>query len=360
MARVRLVIAILASALPAAAQVKVVAPATNALPAVYAQSLAPSAIQAPPGAPAAQVATGLAPLVPIAYAGPVRRHAASQPVAGAVARTLRQAGAAEASPEHSLRALTEIFDGLAPNRRERVLAELESTVRAAPKDVALRHALQGLVLRDELSIVEPKLRGLPLTEGRRDAVLAKTEFHDIRWWDYLIGRVAHPEAYGVAKPADLSIHLHIHRGWRSMPSLIQHVRAVFSHEYTHRLQFEKEATTAYGAEIPAIATEMLRAVELAGVDALGGGTFAGIGKRLVDRFDEGMKWMSMASHEGPIPTTLYFEGFLAGASYELARLSGRWADAWTYHRRVSHGEDPLAVRRELLAAPQYSASSGRS
>jgi hypothetical protein len=264
---------------------------------------------------------------------------------------LRQAGAIEASRDDSLHALTAIFDGLAADRRENVLAKLESSVTADPKDVALRRAFQGLVVRDELALVEPNLRGRPLTEERRDAVLSKTEFHDIRWWDYVTGKVANPEAYGVAKIADLSIHLHIHRGWRSMPSLAGYIRTVFSHEYTHRLQFEKEATTRYGGEIPAIATEMLRAVELAGVGALGGGTFAGIGKRLVDRFEEGRKWMASPAHDGTIPTGMYFEGFLAGAAFEIARLTGRWSDAWAYHRRVTQGEDPLAVRRALLQLP---------
>lgn len=334
---VGIVVAALSLGLPASAQVKAVvpvrvSPGPLALPTASAELRLPGGPALPaPSMPAPPVAAGRGAMAP-----------------AGVARALKSAGAAQASPERSLDALTAIFDGMPPEARGEVLEGLEASVRAEPKDVALRRAFQGLVARDELAVVEPKLRGVALAPERREAVLSKTEFHDVRWWQHFTGRPSHPEAYGVARP-DLGIQVHIHRGWRKMPSLAEYVRVVFSHEYTHRLQYEGEATRAFGVEIPAIGTEMLRAVELAGLEALKGGRLVTIAERLLGSFDNGRTWMGSASLEGKAPGGLYFEGFLAGAAFELALKTGRWSDAWSYHRRVTRGEEPLAVRREMLA-----------
>lgn len=259
-----------------------------------------------------------------------------------------KAGDAEGT-EAFLAGLPERFDGLGPLQRDAVLGGLELAAKAQPKAVALRKSLQDLIVRDELERIEPRLRGKPMSLERREEVLSKTRFLDIRWWDYLLGKVLHPEAEGVALRADKSITLHVKKGWEKLPSFVAHFRALFSHEYTHRLQFEGEANEAYGVEIPAVATEVLRAIELVGLGGLAEGLVTFIGANQLGGFESGRAWMRRDEAGKADKTALYFKGALAGAAYELAAKTGRWADAWLYHREVSAGKDPLAVEQAVLS-----------
>ncbi|MBI4422114.1 MAG: hypothetical protein HY554_00210 [Elusimicrobia bacterium] len=240
-----------------------------------------------------------------------------------------------------------LFDGLAPRERDEALERLESLVKARPKDAGLRRAFQDLVVRDELERVEPLLRGRPLTPERRDAVLSATRFVDIRWWHRFGGRWtagADGEAW-----RDLSLALYVRRGWRSIPSLVTFYRALFSHEYAHRLQFEGESTTQYGLEVPPVGAELLRAIELAGLSGVRSGALRTIGAGLLDEFERGRAWGRGAPTPGrPGASGFYWKGYLAGAAYELAQATGRWADAWSFHREVSSGGDPGEARRRLL------------
>ncbi|MFA6004371.1 MAG: hypothetical protein WC881_09915 [Elusimicrobiota bacterium] len=295
--------------------------------------------------PGAAFAPVLAPALPVAPAA-----AGPAAVPAEVAAFLEAARAGDTTQvEAFLRELPARFDGLAYDQREVVLAGLESAVRVQPKARALRRALQDLIVRDELEYIEPRLRGAALTWQRREEVLAQTRFRDIRWWDYFRGGVDNPEAEGVAKP-DKSITLHVKSGWQKLPSLVAHFRALFSHEYTHRLQFEAEVTMKYGGEIPSLGTELLRGLELVGLEGLRRGMIDFITPNALGDFERGRAWMRKDISGRQDLDGFFWKGFLGGAAYELALQTGQWAAAWMFHERVSKGADPNAAERAVRAA----------
>lgn len=239
-----------------------------------------------------------------------------------------------------------LFDGLAPGQRQLALETMETVARARPKDRGYRYLLQDLIVRDELARVEPRLLGKELTAERRDEVLAKTKFRDLKWYHHLWGEEL-PVPTGIARRHDRSIGINVRSGWRGLASFVGFYRTIFSHEYTHRLQFEGEVTVAYGMEPPAVATELLRAVELFGLDALKAGASPVIAEGLLDAFEEGRRWL----REGRTQERGFFwKGFMAGAAYELALETGRWSDAWAFHRLVSSGTAPAEAAARVRAS----------
>ena len=44
---------------------------------------------------------------------------------------------------------------------------------------------------------------------------------------------------------------------------------------------------------------------------------------------------------------IFWKGFLAGAAYELAAQTGRWADAWLFHRLVSSGKSVTEAEKAV-------------
>lgn len=270
------------------------------------------------------------------------------PPAAQVARSLTAAGASEASAAMTESALAAVFDGLAAVQRQAALDDLERAVKASPRDAPLRHAFLGLLARDELGVVEPKLRGLALSKERRDDVLARTRFQEVRWWKPGADR---GDTHGVAR-RDGSITVNVHGDWRRIRELGAHFRTVFSHEYTHRLQFEGEFTRRWLDEPSAVATHFLRAIELLGLEALAREAINFIHQGSLDTFQRGRDWVHKTPEERRGFQGFYFPGAIAGAAYELARLTGRWEDAWEFHRRVSRGEDPEAVERSVRAIRQ--------
>lgn len=326
-------------------------------------ALNPSDLPVPvsrPGMPAAvgHVRSAVPPLPSLAEVSGLGRAADGAVVPSEVAAFLAAAREADTpETEAFLRGLPARFDGLAYDQRQAVLAGLETAVRARPRATGLRRALQDLIVRDELEHIEPRLRGVPLAPQRREEVLARTRFLDIRWWDHFLGRTDNPEAEGVAKP-DKSITLHVKTDWRKLPSLAAHFRALFSHEYTHRLQYEDEVTTQYGVEIPSLGTELLRGLELVGLEGLRRGMIDFITPNALGDFERGRAWMRQDASARKDRDGFYWKGFLGGAAYELALQTGDWAAAWMFHERVSKGADPAAaehaVRAAFAAAPANS------
>ena len=240
---------------------------------------------------------------------------------------------------------------LAPRGREAFLRGLEAVARKNPSDAEVRAQLQRGIIEEELAHIEPRLRGKEVTAERREAVLAQTRYRDVRWYHRFDTTVS-PDGNGIPdgrQYPDGSIALFVRRGWEKMPDIIAHFRVLFAHEYTHRLQTEGE----YGwrgafVEIPAYSTEILRALELFGPDALREGALSMVGPGVMSSFDNGRAWMS-----APVPADdngFYFRGFLAGASYEAAVTTGRWSDAWLYHRLVSTGVAPREAKQQILEA----------
>ncbi|MBI5241692.1 MAG: HAD family hydrolase [Elusimicrobia bacterium] len=240
------------------------------------------------------------------------------------------------------------FDGLSRAERGTVLAGLEDAAKSSPQALHLRRTLQSLIVRDEAEHIEPRLRGVEMTPSRKEDVASRTRYEDVKWYHHLIGRIAHPEADGVAQREDLSISLHVKKGWEKMPSFTDFYRALFAHEYTHRLQFEGHVTEKLGMEIPPVGTEILRGIELVGLEGLRQGLIGFITQNVLSGFDQGRDWMrSDKRTEGH---GLYWKGFLAGAAYELALQTGRWADAWLFHRQVSAGKSLREAEQSVRGA----------
>lgn len=295
---------------------------------------APSAVSAtaPPQAGALSVAA------PSAAAGSAESRSQAVPSVLAAARR----GDARELASLSSRA-GDWFDGLPARERAGLIEDLETVAKQAPRNVPARHLLQSLVVRDELANVEPKLRGRALTPERREAVLSKTTVRDIKWYHHFTNDIQ-PVPEGVATK-DLTITVNVKGNWRKMASFSSHLRTIFSHEYTHRLQYEGEYKDNFGAEAAAVATEMLRGVELVGLEAMSKEILPCLGVSHMQAFNSGRQWVRSGTPEGE--TGWYWRGFLAGAAFEVAERTGSWSDAWRFLRRVESGEKPAAVVRAL-------------
>jgi hypothetical protein len=254
-----------------------------------------------------------------------------------------------ASPETEafLKDLPSHFDGQSAPRRAAVLQTLDGLAHDAPREVEYRRALQRMILSDELTAVEPSLRGRGLTDRRRAEVLAQTSFRDLKWYHLFTEEMSPPE--GITYMADGRIVLNVKSAWEKLPSFVGHYRTLFTHEYTHRLQSEGEVSQALGAEIPAVSAEILRAVEVYGLEGMRAGMSRLIPEALREQFEAGRRWTRAAAAKRD-EQGFYWKGFLPGAAFELARTTGRWTDAWEFHRRVSSGVAPAKAARDILTA----------
>ncbi len=202
----------------------------------------------------------------------------------------------------------------------------------------------------ELDLVSARLRPAPLTAGERAEVLGATSFKKVKWRDDWFSEYAPSYPDGICFP-DSRIQLSVRSQALRYASVEDHFRALFAHEYTHRLQNEGVITRALGVEIPAVAVELLRAIELAGMDRLRRGHITYIGEGVLQSFDAGVEW---AGGDRAQAAGFYAKGFLAGAAYALSRRTGRPLDAWEFVRRVASAkapEPPGAVFSDILSRP---------
>ncbi len=229
------------------------------------------------------------------------------------------------------------FDGMSPSTRETVLDGIENLAKSRPQSVHLRQALQQLIVRDESEHIEPRVQGIPLNPARRQELLSSTHYADVRWYHHFFGKVPHPEARGVTQGSDLSIHLHVKKDWDRMPSFVAFYRALFAHEYTHRLEFEGKLTEKRG-ELSAVATEMLRTLELVGLEGLQQDVLGCRTQSELASFEKGRAWMkSKERSQEKGESGIFWKGFAAGVAYEIALQTGRWTDAWLFHRLIASG-----------------------
>lgn len=243
------------------------------------------------------------------------------------------------------------FDGMSHEERGAVLTGLEDAAKAAPKALHLRKALQALIVRDEVEHIEPRLRNETISAARKEDVVAKTAYQDVRWYHHFLPGIVHPEADGVARRDDLSINLHVKKGWEKMSSFTAFYRALFAHEYTHRLQFEGHVTEKLGGEIPPVGTEILRGIELVGLEGLREGVIGFISENVLGGFERGQAWMRSPEKSAEKGASgVFWKGWLAGAAYELAVQTGRWADAWAFHRMVSSGKSISEAEKAVRGA----------
>lgn len=200
----------------------------------------------------------------------------------------------------------------------------------------------GPAFAEEASLAAERLAGRNLTGAEREDAVARTKFVTAGLWKRLFNEFGVMFSYpdGVARP-DLSIEL-TRTDPRKLPDEEAHYRALFAHEYTHRLQFEGHVTKRMGIEAPPVAVELLRGIELVGLEALKAGRIPFISINVLDGFESGAQWARRAAEGIFGEAAFHFKGALAGAAWELARRTLRAEDAWEFVRRVSSEKSPEA------------------
>lgn len=235
-------------------------------------------------------------------------------------------------------------------------AQLGPSRTAVPAETgALETDFLPALISDELDRAAERLLGSPLPAAQKAAVLAETSVKRIRWFHHFTNDIL-PVPDGVTYE-DSRISLSLRSGWKKYPSVEDHFRVLMTHEYVHRLQNEGVYTRAFGVEIPAVTAELLRAIELAGLDRLKAGHINFIGEGVLGSFENGRSWArgGRTSRDG-----FYSKGFMAGAAYELAQMTGRPEDAWKFLRKAASGKNKETLKmifETILMAPD-SAESG--
>lgn len=204
-------------------------------------------------------------------------------------------------------------------------------------------------LEEEAVLAAERLAGRALSAAERQDVVGRTRLVAVGLYKTLVNEFGVMGSYpdGVARP-DGSIEL-TYKPSSSLPDAEAYYRALFAHEYTHRLQFEGDVTKRFGIEAPPVAVELLRGIELVGLDALQAGRIPFITENVLQGFAAGRAWATGARTGD---AGFHFKGALAGAAWELAQRTGRPADAWEFVRRVSsqrHPEAPAGAYADIAA-----------
>jgi len=151
----------------------------------------------------------------------------------------------------------------------------------------------------------------------------------------------HPDHVGIPDGHfrhDFGIRLMVKPDWRRLKDLSANYRPLYAHEYVHWLQNEGFVSNRYGAEIPAVAVEVLRAIELVGLDAVRAGRAGTVHPGVLSSFDGGREWARAGFKND---TTAYSKGALAGAAYEAGVAAGRPEAAWEFLNLVIAGKGAL-------------------
>lgn len=210
----------------------------------------------------------------------------------------------------------------------------------------------GPAFAEEAALAADRLAGRNLSGAEREDVVKRTRFVTAGLWKRLFNEFGVMFSYpdGVARD-DLSIEL-TRTNPRKLPDEEAHYRALFAHEYTHRLQFEGDVSRRQGVEAAPVAVELLRGIELVGLDALKAGRIPFISPNVLDGFETGRRWAALAAQGRFGEAGFHFKGALAGAAWELAKRTLRAEDAWEFVRRVAsqrRPEDPAAVYADIAA-----------
>lgn len=208
----------------------------------------------------------------------------------------------------------------------------------------------GPAFAEEAALAADRLAGRNLTGAEREDAVARTKFVTAGLWKRLFNEFGVMFSYpdGVARE-DLSIEL-TRTDPRRLPDEEAHYRALFAHEYTHRLQFEGDVSRRQGVEAAPVAVELLRGIELVGLEALKAGRIPFISQNVLDGFESGRQWARLAAEGRFGEAAFYFKGALAGAAWELAKRTLRAEDAWEFVRRVAsqkRPEDPAKVYSDI-------------
>jgi hypothetical protein len=206
---------------------------------------------------------------------------------------------------------------------QRLKARVAGRAPAAEREMA--DTIIPAWMREELPVAAAKL-GLALTPERTADVLARSKVWVYAWhsrWTYEVGDGL-PDGHYDPK---FGIRVMLKTDWRKLKDPETHFRVLFAHEYTHWLQEEGLVTRRYGIEIPAVAVEQLRAMELVGWEGMKAGRVGFIAEGNRGAFESGRQW---ARGDMSDATALMYRGVLGGVAYEVGRIAGRPEAAWEF------------------------------
>ncbi len=192
---------------------------------------------------------------------------------------------------------------------------------------------------EEFPLIAAKL-GRKVDAAYRANVLGRTNGYRMYWHSSYTYK-DHPDNTGIPDGhfnPKFGIRLMLKPDWRGLKDLSANFRPLFSHEYVHWLQDEGFVSRKYGSEIAAVAVEVLRAIELVGLDGTVAGKAGTVHIGVMGSFEGGREW---ARTGFKAETTPYLKGGLAGAAYEAAQVTGRPEAAWEFLNLVIAGEGAL-------------------
>lgn len=194
-------------------------------------------------------------------------------------------------------------------------------------------------MAEELPIVAAKV-GREAPPEYRAEVLSRSKAWVYRWhsrWTYEI-QDGLPDGHYDPK---FGIRVMLKSDWRKLKDPRNHFRVLFAHEWTHWLQNEGMVTRRYGVETPAVAVELLRGIELVGVDGIKAGRIGIIHEGTLNAFEDGRRWARGDMSE---LSTLYYRGTLGGAAYEVGQIAGRPEAAWEFLNLVMAEKNQVTPR----------------
>ncbi|MBI2385193.1 MAG: hypothetical protein HYV14_04180 [Elusimicrobia bacterium] len=215
---------------------------------------------------------------------------------------------------------------------------LESGAAPVNEEVLVARTIPSLVAA-EFPVIAAKL-GRKVDAAYKADVLGRTNGYRMYWHSATTYK-DHPDHVGIPDGhfrSDFGIRLMVKPDWRRLPDLSANYRPLFAHEYVHWLQDEGFVSNKYGAEIAAVAVEILRAVELVGLDEVRAGRAGTVHAGNLSAFDGGREW-ARGGFRGD--TTPYMKGSLAGAAYEAGVATGRPEAAWEFLNLVIAGKGAL-------------------
>jgi hypothetical protein len=195
-------------------------------------------------------------------------------------------------------------------------------------------------IAEEFPLVAAKL-GRPVDAAYAADVLKRSNGYRMYWHSATTYK-DHPDNIGIPDGhfrADFGIRLMVKPDWRGLKDLSANYRPLFAHEYVHWLQNEGHISNKYGAEVAAVAVEILRAIELVGLDAVRAGRAGTVHAGNLASF-EGGRETARAGFKNE-STAFYSKGALAGAAYEAGQAAGRPEAAWQFLNLVIAGKGAL-------------------
>lgn len=207
------------------------------------------------------------------------------------------------------------------------------------------------LVAEEFPVIAAKL-GRPVDAAYKIDVLKRTNGYRM-YWHSAYSYKDHPDHVGIPDGhfrSDFGIRLMVKPDWRRVPDLAGNFRPLFAHEYVHWLQNERFVSTKFGAEIAAVAVEVLRAIELVGLDEVRAGRAGTVHPGIMSSFDGGRVWTREGFKNETAP---YMKGVLAGAAYEAAQVTGRPEAAWEFLNLVIAGAgalEPAAAWTRVVGA----------